>query len=111
MSRGSNCWDNDDQEQYFDHVKDETKDKIIGCITYDDWIDYYNNDRPQWDLAYLTPSEYYNYSITGQYPINLKELPSKKKSIQHIIYRMTFEILQKFDADVKQFYFSQNNYF
>jgi len=86
MSRKANCWDNAPQESFFGHMKDEIN--ITSCNIFDDvkkiiddYIDYYNNDRPQWDLAYLTPSEYYNYSITGQYPINLKELPSKKKSI------------------------------
>ena len=35
----------------------------------DDWIDYYNNDRYQWDLAKLSPNEFYNYIITGNYPL------------------------------------------
>ena len=35
MSRVGNCWDNAGQESFFDHMKDEIKDKIIGCITYD----------------------------------------------------------------------------
>lgn len=35
----------------------------------DDWIDYYNNDRYQWDLAKLSPNEYYDYIITGKHPV------------------------------------------
>ena len=35
MSRGGNYWDNADQESFFYHMKDEIKDKIFGCITYD----------------------------------------------------------------------------
>ena len=35
----------------------------------DDWMDYYNNDRYQWQLAKLSPNEYYNYIITGVYPL------------------------------------------
>ena len=35
----------------------------------DDWIDYYNNDRYQWDLSKLSPREFYQYSVTGIYPI------------------------------------------
>ena len=35
----------------------------------DDWIDYYNNDRYRWDLAKLSPNEYYDYLATGVYPI------------------------------------------
>jgi hypothetical protein len=49
---------------------------ISGCETHkqiatviDDWIDYYNNDRYQWDLAKLAPSEYYVYVTTGAYPL------------------------------------------
>ena len=34
----------------------------------DDWMDYYNNDRYQWDLAKLSPNEYYCYLTTGVYP-------------------------------------------
>ena len=32
-------------------------------------IDYYNNERYQWQLAKLAPNEYYNYITTGIYPI------------------------------------------
>lgn len=32
-------------------------------------MDYYNNDRYQWGLAKLSPNEYYQYIITGIYPI------------------------------------------
>ena len=35
----------------------------------DDWIDYYNNDRYQWDLVKLSPKEYYKYVTTGTYPL------------------------------------------
>ena len=55
MSRGGNYWDNADRESFFAHMKNETKDKIIGCITYDDWIDYYNNDRYIWNLNKMPP--------------------------------------------------------
>lgn len=35
----------------------------------DDYMDYYNNDRGQWELLKLTPNEYYEYCITGIYPL------------------------------------------
>jgi hypothetical protein len=35
----------------------------------DDWIDYYNNERYQWQLARLSPNEYYKYIKTGVYPL------------------------------------------
>jgi len=74
MSRRANCWDNAPQESFFGHMKEEID--IAGCETHeeiatviDDWIDYYNNDRYQWDLAKLAPKEYYRYATTGVYPL------------------------------------------
>jgi len=74
MSRRANCWDNAPQESFFGHMKEEAD--ISGCFTNDDivtvisdWIDYYNNERYQWDLAKLAPSEYYKYITTGVYPL------------------------------------------
>ena len=76
MSRRGNCWDNAPQESFFGHMKDEISDMIAACKTFedvtariDDWMDYYNNDRGQWDLLKLTPSEYYKYLQTGIYPL------------------------------------------
>lgn len=74
MSRRGNCWDNAPQESFFGHMKDEID--ISGCERFqqvkdiiDDWMDYYNNDRYQWQLAKLSPNEYYSYIITGIYPL------------------------------------------
>lgn len=74
MSRRGNCWDNAPQESFFGHMKDEID--LSKCKSFeevkkiiDDWIDYYNNERYQWKLAKLSPNEYYNYIITGEYPI------------------------------------------
>jgi transposase InsO family protein len=76
MSRKANCWDNAPQESFFGHMKDEVD--ISDCMTFDevhraigDWADYYNNDRYQWDLAKLSPKEYFNYRVTGMYPLNI----------------------------------------
>lgn len=76
MSRKGNCWDNAPQESFFGHMKDEIKDLIAECNAFeevqallDDWIDYYNNDRYQWDLKKLSPKEYYHYMETGIYPL------------------------------------------
>ena len=44
------------------------KGEILAVIT--DWIEYYNKDRYQWNLARLSPQEYYQYEMTGVYPIN-----------------------------------------
>lgn len=76
MSRKGNCWDNAPQESFFGHMKDEIKYEIAMMKTYDevkakidDWIDYYNNDRYQWDLVKLSPKEYYRYVTTSVYPL------------------------------------------
>lgn len=65
MSRRGNCWDNAPQESFFGHMKDEivfhscnTLSEVKAVI--DDYIDYYNNDRCQWNLKKLTPVEYRN---------------------------------------------------
>ena len=75
MSRKGNCWDNAPQESFFGHMKDELSNEIPKWTCFDearrsidDWIDYYNNDRYQWDLAKLFPNEYYHYLKTGVYP-------------------------------------------
>ena len=74
MSRKGNCWDNAPQESFFGHMKDEIE--LSGCTTFiqvktiiDDWMDYYNNERYQWQLAKLSPNEYYRYVTTGIYPL------------------------------------------
>ena len=74
MSRKANCWDNAPQESFFGHMKDEIDishcesfEDVLSVIT--DWTDYYNNDRYQWNLARLSPAEYYKYRITGDYPL------------------------------------------
>ena len=77
MSRRGNCWDNAPQESFFGHMKDEID--LSGCTAFeqvrailDDWIDYYNNDRYQWQLAKLSPNEFYTYITSGVYPLQGK---------------------------------------
>lgn len=76
MSRRGCCWDNAPQESFFGHMKDEIGSKVSSAESFqdvqsiiDDWMDYYNNERYQWDLAKLSPNEYYNYLTTGIYPL------------------------------------------
>ena len=86
MSRRGNCWDNAPQESFYGHMKDELADKIGTWQTFndakrdvDDWFDYYNNDRYQWQLAKLSPRQYYKYVTTGEFPfpIDPPENPSR----------------------------------
>lgn len=74
MSRKGNCWDNAPQESFFGHMKDEID--VSGCTKFrevkaivDDWLNYYNTERYQWQLAKLSPDEYYGYITTGIYPL------------------------------------------
>ena len=74
MSRKGNCWDNAPQESFFGHMKDEIdlskcKEFVEVKEIIDDWMDYYNNERYQWNLAKLSPNEYYKYITTGIYPL------------------------------------------
>lgn len=81
MSRRANCWDNAPQESFYGHMKDEID--ISWCRTFkeihqviSDWADYYNNERYQWDLARLAPKEYYEYLVTGEYPLKIPKSKS-----------------------------------
>lgn len=64
-------------------MKDHIKQKLAECATFedvqvviDDYIDYYNNRRYQWDLAKLSPNEYYRFVTTGEYPLNVPNVPA-----------------------------------
>ena len=69
MSRRGNCWDNAPQESFFGHMKDEIDYKNCNTIEelrilIDDYMDYYNNDRCQWNLKKLTPVQYRNQLLS-----------------------------------------------
>lgn len=75
MSRRGNCWDNAPQESFFGHMKDELQPYIKSWNCFqdakdriDDYIDYYNNDRYQTILKWMSPNEYYHYIVTGEKP-------------------------------------------
>lgn len=71
MSRKGNCIDNAPVESFFGHFKDdadyqdcktftELKDKV------DNYMNYYNHDRPQWNLKKMTPVEYRNHLLSAE---------------------------------------------
>ena len=89
MSRRGNCWDNAPQESFFGHMKDHIKAKLKGCTEFeqvkeivDDYIDYYNNERYQWHLAKLSPNEFYQFYMTGEYPLKIANPPSPPTAIK-----------------------------
>lgn len=62
MSRKGNCLDNSPIESFFGHLKDEVD--LQSCHTFEElvaeidrYINYYNNERPQWGLKGKTPAE------------------------------------------------------
>ena len=68
MSRKGNCIDNASMESFFGHFKDEVDYK--SCKTFEElknltaeYINYYNNQRPQWDLKKMTPVQYRNHLL------------------------------------------------
>lgn len=78
MSRKGNCWDNAPQESFFGHFKDEIREDLERCRTFEEvkslveeQMDYYNNDRYQWELLKLSPREYNKYLETGVYPLRV----------------------------------------
>lgn len=82
MSRKGNCWDNAPMESFFGRMKDHIGNRLKTCREYgevkaivDDYIDYYNNDRYQWELAKLSPNEYYRFFTTGEYPLKISNPP------------------------------------
>ena len=81
MSRKANCWDNAPQESFFGHMKDSINDRLKSCETLgevqkiiDDWMDFYNNERYQWQLGGLSPNEYYEYITAGILPKKMGSL-------------------------------------
>jgi transposase InsO family protein len=87
MSRRACCWDNAPQESLFGHMKDEihlrqrSDNHAIITSKINDWVDYYNNDRPQWSLAKLTPSEFFKYVTTGIYPLQVSLPQNAEESL------------------------------
>jgi putative transposase len=68
MSRKGNCIDNSPMETFFGHFKDEVDYK--NCKTFEElyaltaeYINYYNNDRQQWELKKMTPVNYRNHLL------------------------------------------------
>lgn len=83
MSRRGNCWDNAPQESFHGHMKDHVKERIAGYAEFtevkaaiDDYMDYYNNRRYQWELAKLAPNEFYQFYTTGVYPLDIPNKPA-----------------------------------
>jgi len=69
MSRKGNCLDNAPIESFFGHLKDDVDygeannfNQLNDIIS--DCINYYNNERYQWDIKKMTPVEYRNHLLS-----------------------------------------------
>lgn len=66
MSRKGNCWDNAPQESFYAILKTEINLQKVHTYTalverLIQYINYFNYDRPQWNLHRMTPHEYECY--------------------------------------------------
>ena len=100
MSRKATCWDNAPQESFFGHMKDEIGDRVADCKTFPqvtkviaEYMNYYNHHRYQWNLAKLSPAEYYEYCITGTYPLPQGEDKNQDQTKTFLIIEGSFIIL------------------
>jgi putative transposase len=63
MSRKGNCIDNSPIESFFGHAKDELEYKNLKTFIelkakVEEYINYYNTQRPQWGIKKMTPVKY-----------------------------------------------------
>jgi len=68
MSRKGNCIDNAPMESFFGHLKDDVDYKTAKTFNdlnsmIDNYMEYYNNRRYQWDLKKMTPVQYRNHLL------------------------------------------------
>ena len=82
-----NVWTcNEGALKFYETMKDELKPQMRQWKSFsdvkasvDDWIDYYNNERGQWQLNRLAPNEFYSYITTGIDPLSKNRNLGKKK--------------------------------
>ena len=77
VSGRGNSQDNSPMESFFSHMKTAILDLVALCPDLETairlvngYIDSYNSEFYQYNLAGLTPEEYYSYVSTGIYPLD-----------------------------------------
>lgn len=100
MSKRGNCWDNAPKESQYGHMKDEnnfsdiqTFDELKTVI--DEYYDYYNNERPQWERNKMTPVDYENYlnSLTDEE--FKKYIDTEKKKYDNMIEKAAKKAIKR----------------
>ena len=76
VSARGNSQDNAPMESFFGRLKTAILDMVARCRTFEDaktlvsaYIKAYNTEHYQYDLAALTPAEFYQYATSGVYPL------------------------------------------
>lgn len=69
MSRKGNCIDNSPMESFFGHLKDDVDCKQAKTFEQlndmiNSYMDYYNNERYQWELKKMTPAQYRDHLLS-----------------------------------------------
>ena len=77
VSARGNSQDNAPMESFFGRLKTAIMDMVALCKDYesasrlvDGYLKAYNREHYQYDLAGLTPEEFYQYATTGVYPLD-----------------------------------------
>ena len=70
MSRKGVCLDNAPIESFFGHLKDELEYKSCRTLeelkeAIDKYIEYYNNERGQWNLKKMPPARYREHLLSA----------------------------------------------
>ncbi|MDO4418442.1 MAG: IS3 family transposase [Eubacteriales bacterium] len=76
VSARGNSQDNSPMESFFSRLKTDVLDLVALCRTLDSavrlvdgYLQAYNKEHYQYELAALTPEEFYRYATTGVYPL------------------------------------------
>ena len=84
------------KDHLMERIEDSKKYQQIKDAV-DDYMDYYNNDRYVWDLAYLSPNEYYKFVMTGKYPLDIPNPPKPP-----VIEKQPEELGKKKDSEAEK---------
>ena len=77
VSARGNSQDNAPMESFFGRLKTNIMDMVARCMNLEDamklvngYLEAYNGEHFQYELAGLTPNEFYQYATTGIYPLD-----------------------------------------
>ena len=100
MSKRGNCLDNASQESFFALFKTETayrdcKDIIELEVLCSNYLDYFNNERRQWDRCRMTPMEYETYMNGLNEDEFDRYLETEKKKYRQMKKRAAEHVVQR----------------